>query len=69
MTKAFASPSKYIQGYDELTRIKKHISHLGSSIFVVASEGRLAELRKIIQDSFQDAKVSLFFAAFGGVRP
>ena len=66
MTKAFASPSKYIQGYDELTRIKKHISHLGSSIFVVASEGRLAELRKIIQDSFQDAKVSLFFAAFGG---
>ena len=66
MAKIFASPSKYIQGYDELTRIKKHISHLGSSIFVVASGGRLAELRKIIQDSFKDDNVSLFFEAFGG---
>ena len=66
MAKVFAAPGKYIQGYDELTRIKKHISHLGSSLFFVASKSRLAELKKIITDSFQGDNVSLFFEAFGG---
>ena len=66
MARAFASPGKYIQGYDELTRIKKHISHLGSSVFIVASESRLVELEKIIKDSFQGDNTSLCFAAFGG---
>ncbi len=66
MAKVFASPGKYIQGYDELTRIKKHISPLGNSIFFVASSGRLAELKKIIEDSFQGDNVSLTFEAFRG---
>jgi len=66
MAQVFASPGKYVQGYDELSRIKKHIAHLGSSIFVVGSEGRLAEVGNIIRDSFQDANVSLVFEAFGG---
>lgn len=66
LAKAFASPGKYIQGYDELTRIKKHIAPLGSSFLFVASAGRLAELRTIIEDSFQGDPASLFFATFGG---
>jgi glycerol dehydrogenase len=66
MAQTFASPSKYIQGYDELSRIKKHISHLGGSIFIVASKSRLADVRGVIQDSFQDTNVSLTFEPFSG---
>jgi glycerol dehydrogenase len=39
---------------------------MGSSIFVVASENRLAEVKRIIQDSFNDANVELVFEPFGG---
>lgn len=66
MTQAFASPSKYIQGFNELSRIKKHISHLGNSIFVVASPGRLTDLKEIIQSSFKDTNIPIIFEAFGG---
>ena len=66
MAQAFASPSKYVQGYDELSRIKKHISHLGDSIFIIASKSRLADLRVVIQDSFKDTKISLTFEPFAG---
>lgn len=66
MTQAFASPRKYIQGYDELTRIKKHLSGLGSSVFVLASQSRLNELSSIIQDSFKETNISIVFSAFNG---
>lgn len=66
MAQTFASPSKYIQGYDELSRIKKHISHLGSSIFVVASEKRLSDVKGVIQDNFRDANFPLTFEPFCG---
>lgn len=66
MTQAFASPNKYIQGYDELSRIKKHISHLGNSFFVLASPGRLVDLQAIIQNSFKDTSVPITFESFRG---
>lgn len=66
MTQAFASPSKYIQGFDELSRIKKHLTHLGDSLFVVASPGRLTDLREIIQNSFKDTHIPIVFEPFGG---
>ncbi len=66
MTQAFTSPRKYIQGYNELSRIKKHIANLGSSVFVLASQGRIDELRSIIQDSIKGTDVSVVFEVFGG---
>lgn len=66
MAQAFASPGKYIQGYDELSRIKKHISHLGGSFFFLASPGRLADLQDTITTSFTDADTPLVFEPFGG---
>jgi glycerol dehydrogenase len=66
MAQAFASPGKYIQGYDELTRIKKHISPLGSSFFVLASPGRLADLQETIRSSFKDSDIALIFEPFNG---
>lgn len=66
MAQVFASPKKYIQGYDELSRMKKHIGALGSSIFVIASQGRLKDLKKIIQDSFKDSNTSVVCEPFNG---
>ncbi|MDR3592471.1 MAG: glycerol dehydrogenase [Negativicutes bacterium] len=66
MAQAFASPGKYIQGYDELSRIKKHISPLGSSFLVLASPGRLADLEETIRTSFEGSDTSLVFEPFGG---
>lgn len=66
MTQAFASPSKYIQGFDELSRIKKHISPLGNSVFVLASPRRLTDLKEIIETSFQGTNIPLVFETFGG---
>ena len=66
MTQAFASPSKYIQGYDELSRIKKHLAHLGTSVFVLGSQGRLNDLQETIQNSFAGTDIPLIFAAFSG---
>jgi glycerol dehydrogenase len=66
MAQAFASPGKYIQGYDELSRIKKHIAHLGSSFFIIASPGRLADLQETIRASFKDTDTPIVFEQFGG---
>jgi len=66
VAQVFASPKKYIQGYEELSRIKKHISNLGSCVFVLASQGRLADLQEIIQSSFKDTGILVVFEPFGG---
>jgi Glycerol dehydrogenase and related enzymes len=66
MARVFASPRKYIQGYDELSRLKKHLANIGKSVFVLASESRLTELKNVILTSFKDTDVSVTFAAFGG---
>lgn len=66
MAQAFAAPSKYIQGYNELSRISKHVSSLGNSIFVLASKGRLDDLTGVIRESFKDSNNALVFEPFGG---
>jgi glycerol dehydrogenase len=66
MAQVYASPGKYIQGFDELARIKKHISPLGSSFFVLASPGRLADLQETIRTSFKGTDTHLVFEPFGG---
>ncbi len=66
MAQAFASPGKYIQGYNELARIGKHATNLGSSVFVLCSQGRLHDLQGIIADSFKDTGIPVVFEPFGG---
>ncbi|MDR3565116.1 MAG: glycerol dehydrogenase [Negativicutes bacterium] len=65
MLQTFICLSKYIQGDNELSRIHEHISHLGRSFFVLASKGRTADLKGIIEDSFKGSDDSLVFATFG----
>ncbi|MDR3563377.1 MAG: glycerol dehydrogenase [Negativicutes bacterium] len=66
MAQAFASPGKYIQGFGELSRLKKHISQLGGSLFIMASPSRLAAHKDTIQASFEGSDTKLVFEPFGG---
>lgn len=65
MTQIFGSPCKYIQGYDELYNIKKHLKYLGDAFLVIASKKRIADLGKIIEESFGD-EGKIVFVEFSG---
>lgn len=66
MSQVFICLSKYVQGYDELTRMKEHIAHLGSSIFVLGSKRGLNDVKDTIQNSFKDTNIPIVFEAFNG---
>lgn len=65
MTQIFGSPGKYIQGYGELKNIKNHISWIGDSFLIIASENRIGDLGLLIKDSFGEG-FTLIFARFDG---
>lgn len=66
MVQAIAFPGKYVQGYKELSRISKYAAPLGKSVLVIASQGRLAELKEVINDSFKETDIAVKYEAFGG---
>lgn len=51
MTQIFGAPGKYIQGYDEIYNIKKHVSYMGKKFLLLASKNRLKDLGEIIRES------------------
>jgi len=51
MTQIFGGPAKYIQGYDELQNIGKHISYIGRNFLLLASKNRMNDLGKVIKDN------------------
>ena len=66
MTKIFASPGRYVQGYKEIDRIHRYVSTFGKRFFVITSSGRLASLKETLEKAFADTGCSLVFAVFGG---
>lgn len=63
--KVLASPSKYIQGPGELTKIKDYISRLGGPFFFIMSNFAYNNLKGIIEESFKNSN-TVFFEKFGG---
>lgn len=55
MTQIFGAPGKYIQGYDELKNIGRHIEFLGRKYLLLASKNRMSDLGKTLQDGLGDA--------------
>lgn len=51
MTQIFGAPGKYIQGYDEIANIRKHIEFLGHKFLLLASKNRMRDLGKVVEDS------------------
>ena len=66
MSNILASPSKYIQGAGELSRIKDHISRLNGPFLFVMGGFAYKNLKKIIEESFKDSGATLIFEQFGG---
>lgn len=66
MTKILASPSKYIQGPGEISRIPDHISHHEGPVLFVMGGFAYANLKGILEGSFRDGKNQPVFERFGG---
>lgn len=66
MSKVLASPSKYIQGRNELARIKDRISYLGGPVLFVMGGFAFKNLKQVIEESFKGSGSTLIFEKFGG---
>lgn len=66
MSRVLASPSKYIQGAGELSRIKDHISRLHGPYLFVMGGFAYTHLKGIIEESFKDCGATLVFEKFNG---
>ena len=51
MTQIFGAPGKYIQGYDEIANIRRHVEFLGRKFLLLASKNRMRDLGKVVEDS------------------
>jgi glycerol dehydrogenase len=66
MSRVLASPSKYIQGPGELSRIKDRISHLGGPVLFIMGGSAYKNLKGVIEESYRDSGSVLIFEKFGG---
>lgn len=66
MTKILASPSKYIQGPGEISRIPDHISHYEGPVLFVMGGFAYTNLKGILEESFRDWKDQPVFERFRG---
>lgn len=66
MSKALASPQKYIQGPGEISRIKDRLSHLGGPVLFVMAGSAYKNLKPTIEGSYRDSGISLVFEKFSG---
>lgn len=66
MSRVLASPSKYIQGSGEISRIKDRISHMGGPVLFVMGGFAYNTLKPIIEESYRASGVLLIFEKFGG---
>ncbi|ACL16134.1 glycerol dehydrogenase [Methanosphaerula palustris] len=66
MSRVLASPSKYIQGPGELSRIKDRISYLGGPVLFVMGGFAYNHLKGVIEESYRDSGSAPVFEKFGG---
>lgn len=55
-TRIIISPSKYIQGYNELSKISEYTKTYGKSPFIIADDFVLGLTKDIISNSYSDGK-------------
>lgn len=65
MSGVMVSPSKYIQGQGELSRIKDHLSSLGGPVLFVMGGFAYKNLKGIIEESYRDSGITVIFEEFG----
>lgn len=66
MANIITSPSKYIQGKGELSRLAQYVAPLGSKALVLISVSGLKRSGEVIRHSFSDQGISCEFKIFNG---
>lgn len=66
MHRAIIAPSRYVQGYGELQRIREHVKQLGTTFLVIADDFVMSLTRDTIERSFKDSDKALVFQRFNG---
>jgi glycerol dehydrogenase len=66
MSRVLASPSKYIQGPGEISRINDRISYLGGPVLFVMGGFAYKNLKDVIEKRFEGYGSAVFFEKFGG---
>lgn len=66
MRKIFVSPSRYIQGKDELRNLAEYIKPFGTRAFVLISARGIQRSVHVLEDGFIEHKSTLTFSEFGG---
>lgn len=66
MSRVLVSPSKYVQGPGELSRLKDRISYLGGPVLFVMGGFAYAHLKGVIEESSSQTTPPAIFEKFGG---
>lgn len=66
MAKTFISPSRYVQGPNELQNVGKYSANLGKNALVLISQGGFKRTGAEIEESFKKSGVSFVFEYFNG---
>ena len=64
MTAIFNSPSKYIQGPDELAKLGSYVEPLGTKALVIVTPSGKKRVGAKIEGGFAEAKAELLFEDF-----
>ena len=66
MTRIIASPSRYVQGKGELSRLYQHVSNLGKKMFIIVSESGKKRVEGLVAKSLDGTEGSAVYFIFGG---
>lgn len=66
MTRIIGSPTRYIQGKNELKRLASHTSTLGHKLFIIVDENIKDIVKPHIEESSQDTDITIVFEDFHG---
>lgn len=66
MSKIFNSPSKYVQGPDELAKLGGYVDPLGTKALVVTTPSGAKRVGAKVEAGFADAKATALFESFNG---
>ena len=64
MSRIIMSPGRYIQGSNELTRIKEHIVAYGKSFLIIGTERAIKQTTSTIETSFKESGCKLSYETF-----
>ncbi|KOR26575.1 glycerol dehydrogenase [Clostridium sp. L74] len=66
MSKIIISPSKYVQGKEELSNFGLHAKSLGKKFLIIASPNGIERTKNTLEKSCKNFNIQLIFEAFNG---